>query len=94
VTAYKDIDEARAAAERLAESRRWAISENTDPVRLIHVDWERGEFTSTAWEDPEIEYVLADGLGSWTGLEGIAEGSRDRMSAWGRLANRRGRTPE
>jgi ketosteroid isomerase-like protein len=60
------------------------MSANLDLVRSIYADWERGEFGSTEWADPEIEYVRADGPdpGSWTGLVEMAEGIRARLSAW------------
>jgi ketosteroid isomerase-like protein len=58
--------------------------ENVDLVRSIYAAWERGDYRSTEWADPEIEWVSADGpsAGSWTGLTGMAEGFRDWLSAW------------
>src|SRR6202022_3390500 len=46
--------------------------------------FERGDFGSTEWAAPEIEYVIADGPspGVWTGLAGLAEGVRDFLGAW------------
>jgi ketosteroid isomerase-like protein len=60
------------------------MSENLDLVRSIYAAWERGDFGSAKWADPEIEYVQVGGPspGRWTGLTGMAEGSRDFLSAW------------
>jgi ketosteroid isomerase-like protein len=59
-------------------------SPNLDLVRSIFAAWERGDYSSTEWAHPEIEFVIADGLepGTWTGLAGLAEWSRDFLSAW------------
>jgi len=55
-------------------------SPNIDLVRSIFADWERGDFSSAAWADPEIEYTTVE-LGpfpreSRKGLVGMAEGAR------------------
>ena len=58
--------------------------ENVEIVRSVIASWERGNYSSTDWADPNIEFVIADGPapGRWTGLRGMAEGWRDVLSAW------------
>jgi ketosteroid isomerase-like protein len=60
-------------------------SANLDLVRSVCVAWDRGDFSSSDWAHPEIEYVIADfgpASGSWTGLTGMAEGFRSILGVW------------
>jgi ketosteroid isomerase-like protein len=59
-------------------------SANLDLVRSIFTAWERGDFSSAEWADPEIEYIFADGPhpGTWIGLSGMAKANRDFLTAW------------
>jgi ketosteroid isomerase-like protein len=59
-------------------------SGNVDLVRSIYAGWERGDFSSSAWASPDIEFVYADGPepGSSTGLVGMKERWGDYLGAW------------
>jgi ketosteroid isomerase-like protein len=61
------------------------MSENLDLVRSIFAAWGRGDFRSAEWAHPKIEVVVADGpeQGRWTGHDGMAEGWRGFLGAWG-----------
>jgi ketosteroid isomerase-like protein len=53
-------------------------------VRSLFVAWERGDYSSFEWADPEIEFAIVDGPspGRWTGVPGMAAGRTDFLSAW------------
>jgi ketosteroid isomerase-like protein len=55
-------------------------SSNLDLVRSIYADWERGDYSSAHWADPEIEYTAVESgplsAQTWTGLAGMAEDAR------------------
>jgi ketosteroid isomerase-like protein len=59
-------------------------SPNLDLVRSIFAEWERGDFGSAEWADPEIEYEMVGGLstGLSRGVAGMAERWGDWLSAW------------
>jgi ketosteroid isomerase-like protein len=59
-------------------------SANVELVRSIYGAWERADFSSAEWADPQIEYVHADGpdAGSWKGLTAMAKSWRDVLRAW------------
>jgi ketosteroid isomerase-like protein len=59
-------------------------SANLELARSLFEAWERGDFSSTEWAHPEIEFLIAGGPdeGSWTGLAGLAEGWRRFVSTW------------
>ena len=55
-TGSTDVDGGRAAAERLAALRAWAMSENLDLARSIYAAWGLSQVkTSTATEQPAEE---------------------------------------
>jgi ketosteroid isomerase-like protein len=58
--------------------------ENVDLVRSIYAAWEPGDWSSSEWAHPDIEFVIADGTtpGTWRGLSLMAEGVRDFLGAW------------
>jgi ketosteroid isomerase-like protein len=58
--------------------------ENVELLRSILSAWERGDYSSTEWADPAIEYVVADGPepGSGKGLIGLAQAWGAWVSAW------------
>jgi ketosteroid isomerase-like protein len=60
------------------------MSENLDLVRSIFAAWERGDFSSSTWAHPEIEFVMTGGVsaGSGKGLAAMAEMWHDVVRAW------------
>lgn len=60
------------------------VPTNAELVRSIYAAWERGDFTSDEWLDPDVEYVIADGPspGSWKGADAMWRNFREVLSAW------------
>jgi hypothetical protein len=58
--------------------------DNLELVRSIYADWDQGEFGRVAWADPEIEYVIADGLspGISKGVPAMAQAWQSFVTAW------------
>src|SRR5215208_2900936 len=61
-------------------------SANVDLMHSIYAAWERGDYGSAEWADPEIEHVVADGPtpGSWRGAPARSGGQLSRRRATGR----------
>ena len=53
-------------------------------MRSICAPWERGDFNSAEWADPDIEYEHVDGPspGRWTGLAAMGEVFRGVLNAY------------
>src|SRR2546423_10612537 len=60
------------------------MSENLELVRSILAEWERGDYSSTEWADPKVEFVLTGGIDPSTsiGLQAMGEAWRGWLSEW------------
>jgi ketosteroid isomerase-like protein len=59
-------------------------SANLDLVRSIYANWGRGDFSSAAWADPQIEFSYADGPepGAWRGVGEMSARYGDWLSGF------------
>ena len=60
------------------------MSENLDLVRSIYAPFERGDYSSAAWADPEIELVFTEGpqRRRAKGLAAAGEAWSDFLRSW------------
>jgi hypothetical protein len=59
-------------------------SPNVELVRSIFEAWEQGDWSSTEWADPDIQFVVVEGVqaGDFRGLAATAEAWRDFLRTW------------
>jgi ketosteroid isomerase-like protein len=83
----------RADALQAAGLGERAVSANLDLVRSIYADWERGDYSSVDWADPNIEWVVDGGpdAGVFKGREAAAKAWREVLRAF---ANHRSEVDE
>jgi ketosteroid isomerase-like protein len=57
---------------------------NLDLVRSIYAAWERGDFSSAGWADPEIDFVIPEGpdQGCFKGVPAMAQAWGAFLNAW------------
>ena len=60
------------------------MSENLDLVRSIVAAHARGDYSSSEWAHPDIEYSIVGGLfsGDWKGRPAMARAARELFSTW------------
>ena len=68
----------------VGETREKVPQESIDVVRSIYAGWERGDFSSIEWADPEIEFAFADGPepGRWKGLDAMSRHYAEWLRGW------------
>ena len=74
----------RQPAARAGGAPALTSPDNLELARSICAAWDRGDYASAKWADPDIDFVIVDGPapGQWTGLAGMAEGWRAMLEAW------------
>jgi ketosteroid isomerase-like protein len=63
------------------------VSPNLELVKSIFAEWERGDWSSADWADPEIEFEMIGGLntGRWRGIGPMREAWTTTLRAWENL---------
>jgi ketosteroid isomerase-like protein len=63
------------------------VSANLDLVKSIFVGWERGDWHSADWADPQIHFEMVGGLteGTWVGKPAMGRAWAAMLSAWDAL---------
>ena len=58
--------------------------ENVEVVRSLYERWAEGDYSAVDWADPEIEFVMADGLnrGAWRGIAEMGRAWGEEIRAW------------
>jgi ketosteroid isomerase-like protein len=58
--------------------------ENVELVRSIYSAWERGDYRSADWADPNIEFVIDDGISSTrhAGVPAMSKAWREFLAQW------------
>jgi ketosteroid isomerase-like protein len=59
-------------------------SANVDLVRSLYAAWERGDWSSAEWADPEIEFIGADGPDTMSvrGIDKLGEAWAEFLDSW------------
>jgi ketosteroid isomerase-like protein len=63
----------------------WIVaSTSVDLIRSLYAAWERGNWGSAEWADPEIEFVGADGPDPFSvkGIDKLAEAWAEFLQSW------------
>lgn len=57
---------------------------NLDLVRSIYERWAEGDYSRIDWAHPEIEFVIADGIGpgAWRGVPEMGRAWGEEIRAW------------
>jgi ketosteroid isomerase-like protein len=57
--------------------------ETVEIVRALVARWEEGDYSSTSWADPGVEFVVqVPGSGTWQGVEAMRDSWVDFLRVW------------